>query len=201
MNLSIGTLCNSIDTLGDNNYTTITNTSTSTRLSMRVHGGFKGNKASNGSGGRGGNGGGLCVGKSEIITFTTLDKKTPQNAEYRFGSGYGGGGQSRNGFGFYGNSVKAFEMRDNIYEYKNIANDDSREYDNRGLHGANCFLDFGKTLNQKQCDNTGTVNMLSGGTGGRTATVGSNGPPGFIMIFHKTTTPLTESSGGNTRKK
>ena len=80
--------------------------------------------------------------------------------------------------------------------YKNIANDDSKEYDSRGKVGNGCNVDFGKTLNQKQCDNTGTAELLKGGAGGDIVSAGSNGPPGFIMVFHKTTKPLTESLGG-----
>ena len=194
---SIGCLCNSIDTLSDNNFTIITNTlNPSSKLEVTVYGGFKGKNTSSSSGGRGGNGGGLCVGKTDKITFNTVNKFTPKNAEYRFGSGCGGGGQGRNGFGFYGNTVTALEIKDNTYSYKNMRNDDSREYDSRGKDGKGCIVDFSKTLNQKQCDNTGTVRDFfrggnGGGAGGDIASAGSNGPPGFIMIFHKTTTPLT----------
>lgn len=187
---TIGTLCNSIDTLSENNFTTIKHTlESSDTLSIRACGGFKGNDASIGAGGRGGNGGGSCVGVSntEITTFNTSDK-TPKKSQYRFGSGYGGGGcgegLAKNGF--YGNQVTASWITGTTYDYKNIDNSDQ----SRKIYGEGCIVDFGKTLNKKQCDNTGTVNMLSGGNGGKVKSAGNNGPPGFIMIFHKTKVPL-----------
>ena len=200
---SIGYLCNSIHTLSDKNFTKITNTlNPSSELEVTVYGGFKGKNTSKSSGGRGGNGGGLCVGKTDKITFNTVNKNTPKNAEYRFGSGCGGGGtNSSSGYGFYGNTVTTLEIKDNTYRYKNMANDDSKEYDSRGKDGKGCIVDFGKTLNQKQCDNTGTATILQGGAGGDIASAGSNGPPGFIMVFHKTTKPLTQLLGGNIQKK
>ena len=141
---------------------------------------------------------------TKTFTFTKSDLKnlsgiTETNAKittYRFGSGCGGGGDGNYGKdkGEVGNNAV---VSGNKYS---LVTNNALERTGRG-----CNVDFGKTLDGIQCDNTGIVELLIGGSGGKTTnvpnnasdkgSVGCHGPPGFIMIFYKTTASgaLTEN--------
>ena len=136
---------------------------------------------------------------TQTFTFTSSNLGawsgiTPTDTKittYRFGSGYGGGGDGNQGKGKGELGNQSVVSGTTYYLQVNNA---------RARTGGACNVDFGKTLDGKQCDNTGIVALLKGGDGGKTsnvknnktdkASVGYHGPIGFVMIFYKTTVAL-----------
>jgi hypothetical protein len=122
------------------------------------------------------------------VQITTTDTKI---TTYRFGSGYSGGGEGNRGKG-NGELGNQSVVSGTTYQLQ-VNNATERT-------GRGCNVDFTKILDTKECDNTGIVELLPGGSGGNTTNVtnnnidkgsaGYNGPPGFVMIFHKTTVPF-----------
>jgi hypothetical protein len=122
------------------------------------------------------------------VQITTTDTKI---TTYRFGSGYSGGGEGNRGKG-NGELGNQSVVSGTTYQLQ-VNNATERT-------GRGCNVDFTKILDTKKCDNTGIVELLPGGSGGNTTNVtnnnidkgsaGYNGPPGFVMIFHKTTVPF-----------
>ena len=186
LNCKIGSINYNSEASSENSKTTITYGSTT----LTANEGFCGDTTSNNTGANGGTGGGMAR-----DTKTTQDTST--DTTFRFGSGFSGGGGGVYGAnnGEYGNQTICSLQPGSTtkYDYFYQVNN------GRGRGGYGCVLDFSKTLKGYLCDGTGQVsNFLPGGNGGTSpgnnqSVNGNDGPPGFIMIFHKTTKPLTRN--------
>ena len=187
LNLTIGKRNNNTRTEDTDNYNSSSstyvkyNTTTGEEAILKATGGFQGIKATTEEGAMGGSGGGYRIANDgdikeqfNIATATAI----------KFGSAGGGGGYGvHSNNGDIGNQTKLLKTGSE-YVYKYL----DRTLNKRT--GDSVSVDFNISLSNNQCDNTGTANVLKAGDGGRANENGQDGPKGYIMIFHKTTTKL-----------
>ena len=169
---------------GASTYVKYTSTS-GTANTLLATGGFQGIKADTEEGAEGGQGGGYRTANNQQV-MTTFD--TSNSSTFKFGSGGGGGGYGvHSNNGDIGNQTWPYLNSGTKWDYKWL----DRQANQKS--GDSVYVDFNISLKSIKCDNTGSGKAAQGGSGGDAKQNGFDGPNGYIIIFHKTTSKLTKT--------